>query len=423
MAIDNKDKKVLKSSIEREQNELACSAEREKIKGSKNLNVPPLRFPEFTGEWQCKAIEKVAPLQRGFDLPTQNLVEGIYPVIYSNGILQHHDKYKCEAPGLITGRSGTIGKFTYIDSGFYWPHNTSLWVTDFCGNCPKFIYYLYQTVHIEQFSTGSGVPTLNRNDVHRYKTFVPTAIVEQEKIAKFLSILDERIVTQNKIIEDLKKLKSAIIDKSFCYPNEFSPQKRLTGFTEEWHLVHLSEICQRVRTKNFNSQCTLVLTIAAQFGLVSQEEFFSKSVASDNLEGYYLLQKGDFAYNKSYSGDYAWGAVKRLECFSEGVLSPLYICFRPDTTRIDSDFLAHYFESKKWYKGIADIAGEGARNHGLLNLSVIDYFKTLHRIPNLQEQKVIANVLNKLTSKISIEKKIYDNLLLQRQYLLQQMFI
>ena len=181
-------------------------------KDKKVLKVPDLRFPEFTGEWQCKAIGKVAPLQRGFDLPTQNLVEGIYPVIYSNGILQHHDKYKCEAPGLITGRSGTIGKFTYIDSGFYWPHNTSLWVTDFCGNCPKFIYYLYQTVHIEQFSTGSGVPTLNRNDVHRYKTFVPTAIVEQEKIAKFLSILDERIATQNKIIEDLKKLKSAIIE-------------------------------------------------------------------------------------------------------------------------------------------------------------------------------------------------------------------
>ena len=246
---------------------------------------------------------------------------------------------------------------------------------------------------------------------------------EQQKIATLLRLIDERIATQNKIIEDLKKLKSAIIDKSFCYPNESSPQKRFIGFTEEWHLVHLSDICQRVRTKNFNTQCTLVLTIAAQFGLVSQEEFFNKSVASDNLEGYYLLRKGDFAYNKSYSGDYAWGAVKRLECFSEGVLSPLYICFRPDTARIDSDFLAHYFESKKWYKGIADIAGEGARNHGLLNLSVIDYFKTLHRIPSIQEQKAIANALNKLTSKISIEKNLYDDLLLQRQHLLQQMFI
>ncbi|WP_187299941.1 restriction endonuclease subunit S, partial [Bacteroides fragilis] len=201
-------------------------------KNNSERNVPPLRFPEFTGEWQCKAIEKVAPLQRGFDLPTQNLVEGIYPVIYSNGILQHHDKYKCEAPGLITGRSGTIGKFTYIDSGFYWPHNTSLWVTDFCGNCPKFIYYLYQTVHIEQFSTGSGVPTLNRNDVHRYKTSVPTAIVEQEKIAKFLSILDERIVTQNKIIEKYESLIKGIAQHCI--------KESISGIT----YVKLGDICQ-----------------------------------------------------------------------------------------------------------------------------------------------------------------------------------
>ena len=268
-----------------------------------------------------------------------------------------------------------------------------------------------------------GLLNVGIQDFFETRHCLPQSLLEQEKIAKFLNLIEERIATQNKIIEDLKKLKSAIIDKSFCYPNESSPQKRFIGFTEEWHLVHLSDICQRVRTKNFNTQCTLVLTIAAQFGLVSQEEFFNKSVASDNLEGYYLLRKGDFAYNKSYSGDYAWGAVKRLECFSEGVLSPLYICFRPDTARIDSDFLAHYFESKKWYKGIADIAGEGARNHGLLNLSVIDYFKTLHRIPSIQEQKAIANALNKLTSKISIEKNLYDDLLLQRQHLLQQMFI
>ena len=268
-----------------------------------------------------------------------------------------------------------------------------------------------------------GLLNVGIQDFFETRHCLPQSLLEQEKIAKFLNLIEERIATQNKIIEDLKKLKSAIIDKTFCYPNESSPQKRFIGFTEEWHLVHLSDICQRVRTKNFNTQCTLVLTIAAQFGLVSQEEFFNKSVASDNLEGYYLLRKGDFAYNKSYSGDYAWGAVKRLEYFSEGVLSPLYICFRPDTARIDSDFLAHYFESKKWYKGIADIAGEGARNHGLLNLSVIDYFKTLHRIPSIQEQKVIANVLNKLTSKMSIEKNLYDDLLLQRQHLLQQMFI
>ena len=208
---------------------------------------------------------------------------------------------------------------------------------------------------IARVAQGVSVVHLYGENLKHIRVYHP-AIEEQKKITRLLSLIDERIATQNKIIEDLKKLKSAIIDKSFCYPNESSPQKRFIGFTEEWHLVHLSDICQRVRTKNFNTQCTFVLTIAAQFGLVSQEEFFNKSVASDNLEGYYLLRKGDFAYNKSYSGDYAWGAVKRLECFSEGVLSPLYICFRPDTARIDSDFLAHYFESKKWYKGIAAVS-------------------------------------------------------------------
>ena len=82
--------------------------------------------------------------------------------------MNHHSSYKCVAPGLVTGRSGTIGKFTYIEDGYYWPHNTSLWVTDFHDNNPKFIYYLYQTIHIGQYSTGSGVPTLNRNNVHRH---------------------------------------------------------------------------------------------------------------------------------------------------------------------------------------------------------------------------------------------------------------
>ena len=275
---------------------------------------------------------------------------------------------------------------------------------------------------IRRIAQGTKVFSISARNFDEVYIGIPSK-EEQTKIAKLLIAIDKRIATQNKIIEDLKKLKSAITNNVFCNPAELAPKKRLGGFVKEWKLVQLSEICQRVRTKNSNSQCKLVLTIAAQFGLVNQEDFFNKSVASDSLDGYYLLQNGDFAYNKSYSSDYAWGTVKRLECYPEGALSPLYICFRPDTTRIDSDFLAHYFESRKWHKGIADIAGEGARNHGLLNLSVIDYFKTLHRIPSIQEQKVIANVLNRLTSKISTEKKLYDDLLLQQQYLLQQMFI
>ena len=180
----------------------------------KKLNVPNLRFPEFQGEWISKTIGDIAPLQRGFDLPTRQICNGKIPVVYSNGIMNHHSSYKCVAPGLVTGRSGTIGKFTYIEDGYYWPHNTSLWVTDFHDNNPKFIHYLYQTIHIEQYSTGSGVPTLNRNNVHRHKTFIPK-LKEQNKIAAFLSLLDERIATQNKIIDKLQSLIKGINQREF----------------------------------------------------------------------------------------------------------------------------------------------------------------------------------------------------------------
>jgi len=411
-------------------------------------NVPNLRFPEFSGEWSSQPLTDFMNFKNGLNPDAKRFGRGTkfisvmdilnnqyicYDNIRASVELQDGDieTYGVDYGDILFQRSSEtledVGRANvYLDSkpaifgGFVIRGKSK-------GNYnPLFFRYLLAspTARKRIIVKGAGAQHFNigQDGLSKVSLDIPR-LSEQEKIGKLLQCVDARIATQNKIIEDLKKLKSAIIDKSFCYPNESSPQKRFIGFTEEWHLVHLSDICQRVRTKNFNTQCTLVLTIAAQFGLVSQEEFFNKSVASDNLEGYYLLRKGDFAYNKSYSGDYAWGAVKRLECFSEGVLSPLYICFRPDTARIDSDFLAHYFESKKWYKGIADIAGEGARNHGLLNLSVIDYFKTLHRIPSIQEQKAIANALNKLTSKISIEKNLYDDLLLQRQHLLQQMFI
>ena len=157
--------------------------------------------------------------------------------------------------------------------------------------------------------------------------------------------------------------------------------------------------------------------------MVSQTDFFNKSVASENLSNYYLIQKGDFAYNKSYSGEYPWGAVKRLELYEKGVLSPLYICFRPDQSIVNSDFLSHYFETHKWHNGIAQIAGEGARNHGLLNVSISDYFATLHRFPRLSEQEKIANYLNLLSNKISLASNELECYMRQKKYLLARMFI
>jgi type I restriction enzyme S subunit len=147
------------------------------------------RVPGFTAKWIEKPLSDVAPLQRGFDLPNALLEPGTHPVVTSNGILNYHAHFQVKGPGVTTGRSGTIGTVIFVESDF-WPHNTSLWVTSFKDNDPKFIFYLYTFIGLERFATGSGVPTLNRNDVHEFKTTVPSTKAEQAAIAAILTDFD-----------------------------------------------------------------------------------------------------------------------------------------------------------------------------------------------------------------------------------------
>ena len=290
---------------------------------------------------------------------------------------------------------------------------------------PFFICDYIQTSKIQKYiqslQTGGSREGLNFEQIRSFPINIPT-VEEQVKIAKLLSLINERIATQSKLIEDLKKLKSAIIEKVFCSPNQEHPMCRIEGFEQALSTYKMSDFSSRIVSKNKDSKCSLVLTIAAQYGLVNQESFFNKSVASENLTGYYLLHKGEFAYNRSYSAGYDWGAVKRLNNYDEGVLSTLYICFKINETIVDSDYLAYYFESSKWHKGLSDIAGEGARNHGLLNVSMTDYFNTKHRFPVIEEQKAIAKMLNAIIEKERKATLLGECYQKQKQYLLCQMF-
>ena len=183
---------------------------------------------------------------------------------------------------------------------------------------------------------------------------------------------------------------------------------RFPEFTDEWKESVLSDFVERVKRKNKNNLCKLPLTISAQYGLVDQISFFNKVIASENMSNYYLLHKGDFAYNKSYSSEYPWGAIKRLDCYEQGTLSSLYICFKP-YSHVSSDFLTHYFETSKWHQGISEIAVEGARNHGLLNVGIQDFFETRHCLPqSLLEQEKIAKFLNLIEERIATQNKIIE---------------
>jgi len=170
------------------------------------------RLPGFSGEWEVKPLGEIAPLQRGFDLPTSQLQQGIYPVVYSNGVLNRHSNYMAKGPGVVTGRSGTIGKVNYVEED-YWPHNTSLWVTNFKGNFPKFVYFLYTHTGLEKFATGSGVPTLNRNDVHAHRLALSPTIEEQSAIATILSDMDAEIGTLETKLAKARQLKQGMMQE------------------------------------------------------------------------------------------------------------------------------------------------------------------------------------------------------------------
>ena len=176
----------------------------------------------------------------------------------------------------------------------------------------------------------------------------------------------------------------------------------------------------RITTKNENNNKN-ILTISAQYGLINQEVYFNKVVASKDLSGYYYLEKGDFAYNKSYSKDYPMGTVKRLSKYDSGIVSPLYICFRLKREDVCPEYMEQYFESGILNKELYRIAQEGARNHGLLNISVTEFFKDINiYLPSFKTQQKVSNILAKCDlviekqQEILEEKKKYYQGLIQR---------
>lgn len=200
-----------------------------------------------------------------------------------------------------------------------------------------------------------------------------------------------------------------------------TPSVRFKGYEDEWEDRKLSSIAERVTRKNKNNESTLPLTISAQDGLVDQNDYFNKQVASRDVTGYFLVKNGEFAYNKSYSNGYPWGAIKRLDNYEMGVLSTLYIVFKP--TAINSQFLVSYYETTRWYREVSKNAAEGARNHGLLNISPNDFFNTLLTIPkSAEEQQKIGSFFKQLDDTIALHQRKLNLLNEQKKGFLQKMF-
>ena len=267
-----------------------------------------------------------------------------------------------------------------------------------------------------------GLLNIAPDDFFETQICIPKRIDEQRQIGAFFDRLDSLITLHQRKYDKLCVLKKSMLDKMFPKGGSLYPEIRFAGFTDPWEQRKLGDVARRVTRKNENRDSDLPLTISAQYGLVDQRTFFNNQVASKDMSGYFLLHKGEFAYNKSTSTDSPWGAIKRLEKYDMGCVSTLYICF--ELLSGDPDFLVTYYETDRWYKAVQLIAAEGARNHGLLNIAPDDFFETQICIPKrIDEQRQIGAFFDRLDSLITLHQRKLELLRNIKKSMLDKMFV
>ena len=254
---------------------------------------------------------------------------------------------------------------------------------------------------------------LNKNSLENIPIILPP-LPEQEKIAAILSTWDKAISTTDALLANSRQQKKALMQQLL------TGKRRLPGFTGEWKTILLSDIAVRLNERN-NGKSDNVVTISAQKGLIRQEEFFNKSIASENLDTYFILHKGQFAYNKSYSIGYPMGAIKRLKLYETGVVTSLYICFDITSMQADANFYEHFFESGLLNAALTKIAAEGGRAHGLLNVRPADFMHISVPLPPLDEQRAIAAVLDAADREIVLLEQKAARLREEKKALMQQL--
>jgi type I restriction enzyme S subunit len=273
---------------------------------------------------------------------------------------------------------------------------------------------------IAKMGQGNSVVHLYSSQLKAVEITYPP-LPEQQKTAAFLTAVDGRLRTLRRQWELLGEYKRGVMQRVFSGELRFC-DKSGNPFPE-WQTMKFNEAFQRVKRKNTEDNQN-VLTISAQQGLVNQEDYFNKSVSAKDVRGYYLLKRGEFAYNKSYSKGYPLGAIKRLSSYDKGVVSTLYICFGITNDQVSADFMEQFFEAGGLNHEISKIAQEGARNHGLLNVSVVEFFKDIEiTFPSLPEQRRIATLLCALDDRIALVERQLDGAEAFKRGLLQKMFV
>lgn len=415
------------------------------------MGKPKIRFKGYTEDWEQRKVLDllIQPITDG-PHETPKLVEKGVPFISVDAIVdnkidfnrkrgnisEEYDelcckKYKPQFHDVYLVKSGsTVGKVAIVET----TDRFNIWSPLAAMRCgektyPYFLYDLLQTkdlqAQVADKASNGTQPNLSMRELEKFPVSVPSNLEEQKKIGDYFRSPDHLITLHQRKCDETKKLKKCMLQKMFPKEGEKVPEIRFSGFTGDWKQRKLGEIVNRITRKNSKLISELPLTISAQQGLIDQNEFFDKRVASKDVSGYYLIKNGEFAYNRSTSNDAPWGAIKRLDRYENGVLSTLYIVFEiKDETLVNSDFLVAYYNTNLWHKGIHEIAAEGARNHGLLNIAPTDFFKTKLKLPaDIEEQQEIGEYFKKIDSLITFHQQKCDELKNIKKFMLQNMFV
>jgi type I restriction enzyme, S subunit len=245
----------------------------------------------------------------------------------------------------------------------------------------------------------------------------------QKQIVSVLKAWDTGIEKTEQLIAAKRKRYKWFMQQLLTGKKRFSDFGTLTkdhSLPSDWKDMRLTALFKPVKRKNTKGLAR-VLTASGEHGLVDQREYFDRSVAGESLDTYFLVRRGEFAYNRSSMNGYPYGATKRLDSCEEGVLSTLCICFKIASEECDSDYYKHLFEGRYIDSQLRRIAQVGARAHGLLNVTQSDFFSLMVPCPPINEQRKIAAVIDNALSDLDLLRAQLDALKLQKRGLMQKL--
>ena len=382
-----------------------------KIDGKTSHNSPFIRFPEFTGEWEYFSINDVcSEFKSGKNIKADLISSnGNFPVYGGNGLRGYTSSYNHDGLYVLIGRQGALcGNVRSVFGKIYITEH-AIAVAGNEKSDTYFLHYLFLKMNLGQYSDQSAQPGLAVNKLLKLKVLLPS-ISEQIKIAKLLSLLDERIAVQSRLIDRLQSLIKGIMVKL--------QQQGLSKGT--WKRVPLSSILKE-RTE-LNEGLLPVYSVSVSQGVVNQMEYLGRSFAAKDTSKYHVAHFGDLIYTKSPTGSFPYGIVKQNSNRYKVAVSPLYGVYTP-ANYFTGVFLQEYFKSEvNTFNYLHSLIQKGAKNTiNITNQRFLDNYILIPTDSNDLQQ--ISNLLLRLNAKKDLMQNMLQQYQEQKQYLLRQMFI